>query len=66
MPPGALYADAIVRAISEARALLLLLSHNSIESSHVGKEVERASSKRKRIIAVRLDAAPLAPGFSTS
>ncbi len=63
VPPGALYADAIVRAISEARALLLLLSHNSIESSHVGKEVERASSKKKRIIAVRLDAAPLTPGF---
>jgi TolB-like protein len=63
VPPGALYADAIVRAINEARALLLLLSHNSIESSHVGKELERASSKKKRIIAVRLDAAPLTPGF---
>jgi TolB-like protein/Tfp pilus assembly protein PilF len=63
VPPGALYADAIVRAINEAPALLLLLSHNSIESSHVGKEVERASSKKKRIIAVRLDAAPLTPGF---
>jgi len=63
VPPGALYADAIVRAITEARALLLLLSHNSIESSHVGKELERASSKKKRIIAVRLDAAPLTPGF---
>jgi TolB-like protein len=63
VPPGALYAEAIVRAISEAQALLLLLSHHSIESSHVGKEVERASSKKKRIIAVRLDAAPLTPGF---
>jgi serine/threonine-protein kinase len=63
VPPGALYADAIVRAINDAAALLLLLSHHSIESSHVGKELERASSKRKRIIAVRLDTAPLTPGF---
>ncbi|HUA88928.1 MAG TPA: TIR domain-containing protein, partial [Steroidobacteraceae bacterium] len=63
VPPGALYADAIVRAINEARALVLLLSHPSTQSRHVGKELERASSKRKRIIAVRLDAAPLPPAF---
>jgi TolB-like protein len=63
VPPGALYADCIVRAINEAHALLLILSHNSIASSHVGKELERASSKKKQIIAVRLDAAPLTPGF---
>jgi len=63
VPPGALYADAIVRAINEARALVLLLSHNSTGSSHVGKELERASSKRKPIIAVRLDAAQLTPAF---
>ncbi len=63
VPPGALYADAIVRAINEARALVLLLSHNSSGSSHVGKELERASSKRKPIIAVRLDEAQLTPAF---
>ncbi len=43
--------------------LLLLLSRNSIGSSHVGKELERASSKRKQIVAVRLDDAPLTPAF---
>ncbi len=63
VPPGALYADAIVRAIHEARALVVLLSHSSTGSSHVGKELERASSKRRPIIAVRLDEAQLTPAF---
>jgi TolB-like protein/tetratricopeptide (TPR) repeat protein len=63
VPPGALYADAIVRAINEARALVVILSHNSTGSSHVGKELERASSKRRPIIAVRIDAAQLTPAF---
>jgi len=62
VPVGALYADAIVRAIEDSSALLLL-SRAAIGSSHVGKELERASSKRKRIIAVRLDEAPLTPAF---
>jgi len=60
---GALYADAIVRAISAAKAFVLLLSKSSIDSSHVGKEVERASSKRRPIFAVRIDAAPLTPAL---
>jgi TolB-like protein len=63
VPAGALYADAIVRAINDSSSLLLLLSRASIGSSHVGKELERASSKRKRIIAARLDEAPLTPAF---
>src|SRR5579863_2382500 len=45
--PGALYADAIVRAITNATALILVLSERSIASSHVGKEIERASSKKR-------------------
>jgi TolB-like protein len=63
VPAGALYADAIVRAINEACALVLLLSRNATGSSHVGKELERASSKSKQIITVRLDDAPLTPAF---
>ena len=63
VPAGALYADAIVRGINEAPALVLLLSRNATGSSHVGKELERASSKSKQIIAVRLDDAPLTPAF---
>jgi TolB-like protein len=60
---GAQYADAIVRAISGAKVLVLVLSGNAIASSHVGKEIERASSKKRPIIALRIDAAPLTPAL---
>ena len=57
--PGALYADAIVGAINEAKALVLVLSGSAVTSSHVSREVERAASKRKPMIAFRIDTAPL-------
>jgi TolB-like protein len=57
--PGAQYADAIVRAINEAKAVVLMMSGSAVASPHVGKEIERGSSKRKPIIAFRIDAAPL-------
>jgi TolB-like protein len=57
--PGAQYADAIVRAINDAKAVVLVMSGSAVGSSHVGKEIERASSKRKPIIAFRIDNAPL-------
>ena len=60
---GALYAEAIVRAISDAKALVLVLSENSVASAHVSKEVERASSKRRPVIALRIDDAPLSPAL---
>jgi TolB-like protein len=60
---GALYADAIVRAISGAKAFILVLSQSAIGSSHVSKEIERASAKKRPIIALRIDAAPLTPGL---
>ena len=59
--PGALYADAIVRAINDARAIVLVLSTSAGASPHVGREVERAASKHKQIIGFRIDAAPLSP-----
>ena len=61
--PGGLYADAIVRAITNAKDLVLVLSESSIASSHVGKEIERASSKKRPIIALRIDNAPLTPAL---
>jgi TolB-like protein len=61
--PGALYADSIVRAINGAKILILVLSGHSVASSHVGKEIERASSKSRPIIALRIDAAPLTPSL---
>ena len=57
--PGAQYADAIVRAINEARTVVLVMSGSAVGSPHVGKEIERGSSKRKSIITFRIDAAPL-------
>jgi adenylate cyclase len=63
VPAGALYADAIVRAINACRTLVLVLSRDSVDSSHVGKEIERASSKRKAVVAVRLDATELTPSL---
>src|SRR5271163_427934 len=61
--PGAQYADAIVRAINEAKAVVLVLTGSAVGSSHVGREVERAASKHKQIIAFRVDAAALSPGL---
>ncbi len=58
---GTVYADAIVRAINDTKALVLILSTSAMASSHVGREVERAASKRKQIIAFRLDGAALSP-----
>ena len=61
--PGSLYADEIVRAINDARLLILVLSEHAVASPHVGKEIERASSKRRRIIVLRTDSAPLTRAF---
>jgi hypothetical protein len=60
---GAQYADAIVRAINDAKAVVLVLSGSSVGSSHVGREVERAASKHKQIVTFRIDSAPLNPGL---
>jgi TolB-like protein len=57
--PGTVYADAIVGAINESKALVLVLSANAMPSAHVGREVERAASKRKQLIAFRVDMTPL-------
>jgi len=57
--PGAAYADAIVRAINEASALVLVLSTSTMASEHVSREVERAASKRKPVVAFRVDASQL-------
>jgi len=60
---GSLYAEAIVRAINEAKVFVLVLSMHASASPHVGKEIERASSKRRPIIALRADSDPLSPAF---
>jgi adenylate cyclase len=57
--PGALYADEIIRSINKVRAFVLVLSANAVASPHVGKEVERASSKRRPIITLKVDSTSL-------
>jgi TolB-like protein/cytochrome c-type biogenesis protein CcmH/NrfG len=61
--PGDLYADGIIRAITGSKVFVLVLSRSAIASNHVGKEVERASSKRRPIVALRTDATPLTPAL---
>jgi TolB-like protein len=61
--PGLQYADEIVGAINEAKVVVLVLSEHAVASPHVGKEIERASSKRRRVIALRTDAAVLTRSF---
>jgi TolB-like protein/Tfp pilus assembly protein PilF len=61
--PGTLYADGIVGAIDESRILVLILSKDAVASAHVGRELERAASKRHPIIALRTDTAPLTRAF---
>jgi hypothetical protein len=41
--------------------LVLLLSRSAIDSRHVLREVERASSKKRPVLAVRLDTSELPP-----
>jgi TolB-like protein/Tfp pilus assembly protein PilF len=61
--PGAFYADEIVHAIDTARAVVLVLSQHAAQSPHVLREVERAASKRRPIISLRIDRAPLPAGL---
>ena len=61
--PGVFYADAIVQAINSARILIVVLSVNSAGSQHVLREVERASAKRRPLVAFRLDTTSLPTGL---
>jgi TolB-like protein len=59
--PGEPYAAAIVNAINAASSLLLILTKSAIDSPHVLREVERASSKRKPVLSIRMDNTELPP-----
>ena len=61
--PGSPYAGEIVGAINEAKVLVLVLSEHAVASAHVGREIERAASKRRRVISLRTDAATLTRSF---
>ena len=53
--PGTEYGDAIIRAISECRVFVLVFSSTANESPQVRREVERAVSKGKVVIPVRIE-----------
>jgi hypothetical protein len=61
--PGAQYAEEFAGAINDATVVILVLSEHAIASPHVGREIERAASKRRGIIALRTDAVPLTRSF---
>jgi len=61
--PGELYADAIVRAIDATRVVLLVLSQHASSSPHVLREIERATSKRRGVLTLRIDVAPMPPAL---
>lgn len=53
--PGQDYAEAIVDAIDQCAIFVLLLSSRSNESPHVRREAERAASKGKRMVPLRIE-----------
>ncbi len=53
--PGASYGDEIIRGIETSSAFILILSGASNESDFVAREVERAISKKKPVIPVRIE-----------
>ena len=65
VPPGADYGEAIIRAIEATKATLLLLSAHANASVHVTHEVERATSKRKRVIPVCLEDIQPSPSWNS-
>lgn len=52
--PGVEYGHAIINAIEQCKALVLVLSDQSNDSQFVRKEVERAVSKTKVVLPVRI------------
>jgi TIR domain len=61
--PGSQSADEIGGAINNAKVLVLVLSEHTVGSAHVGREIERAATKRRRIIGLRTGAPPLTRSF---
>lgn len=63
MIAGAFYADAIVHAIDSASSLVLILSKDGTHSHHVLRELERAASRRRAVITLKIDTKPMPAAF---
>jgi hypothetical protein len=61
--PGSHYSDETAGAIDDTEVLVLVLSEHAVASSNVGREIERVALKRRRVIGLRTDAAPLTRSF---
>jgi hypothetical protein len=61
--PGSQSADEIAAAINDSTVTILVLSEHTASAPHVGREIERAAAKRRGIIVLRIDAAPLTRSF---
>ncbi|HEY2779423.1 MAG TPA: toll/interleukin-1 receptor domain-containing protein [Steroidobacteraceae bacterium] len=61
--PGSRYADETAGAIDDTKVLVLVLSEHAVASPNVGREIERVALKRRRVIGLRTDAAPLTRSF---
>jgi hypothetical protein len=57
--PGVPYASAIIDALNTCQVFLVILSETSNSSSQVAREVERAISKDRTILTLRIDTTPL-------
>lgn len=61
--PGQKWAGAIVKAIKESQAMVLVYSTNSNDSDQVANEVDKAFSNSKAIIPFMVDSTPLNEEF---
>lgn len=59
VPLGADYAKSIMEGISEAHAMIVIVSALSNKSVHVPREVERAVSRNIPVLPFRIEAVPL-------
>lgn len=61
IPAGERFVEAIVRALGEAHAVVVVVSERSAVSRYVLAEVKRAFEEGRKIVPVRLDGATLPP-----
>ncbi len=61
--PAEQYDDAIIRAISEARAMVVIFSSNVFQSNYVKSEVERGFAKNLVIVPFRIESIEPKEGF---
>ena len=61
--PGRDYGEEIIRGIQETAATVLLMSENANDSTFVKKEIERAISKAKPVLPVRIRDVSPSPGL---